>query len=432
MKLNFWCNGFAWALAWSCLTIELASPIQLLEAADRSDGGTEYDFELSKGLLLFGNHRYVEAESHLQQAYNAKPGDPTAGYYHGLTLLRLQRYVAAEDRFRDVLRRHPENARARMGLGMALYHREQYADALTALTAAEQSLKSDPLLFYYAGLAASALQAYDQAADKFLQAGKLDAEFAGDPHYQQAVALHSQGRWQEATTEFKAAIDKDSVESGTPALTASPVASQKRWSLNFAVGMQYDSNVVLLPGGTSPPGGSTGISHKDDFVALFMGSGEYRLIQTETWTVGAGYGFFQNVHARLSDFNVQDHTPTVYVQRRVGAAQVRLQYLLDYVTVGGDAYLLSNAIQPSVTFPETEQTFTQAFVRYQYKDFKTFRDDLLGVPVNQTRDGVNWMFGAMQFYRFSNDRWVGSCRVHVRYRPHRRTGFAAGDTRSSD
>jgi hypothetical protein len=88
----------------------------------------------------------------------------------------------------------------------------------------------------------------------------------------------------------------------------------------------------------------------------------------------------------------------------LGAAQLRLQYTLDYVTVGGDAYLLSNAIQPTLTIPESERTYTQAFFRYQRKDFKTFRDDQIGVPVNQTRDANNYMLGAMQYWRLPDDR----------------------------
>ena len=158
---------------------------------------------------------------------------------------------------------------------------------------------------------------------------------------------------------------------------------------------------MLLPGGSPLP---NGISHKDDFVTALAGSYEYRFFQTDTWTIGAGGGLFTNFHARLSDFNVFDLAPTLYVERRLGSAQLRLQYTLDYVTVGGDAYLLSNAIQPTLTIPESERTYTQAFFRYQNKDFKSFRDDQLGVPVNQTRDANNYMLGAMQYWRFPDDR----------------------------
>ncbi|HZH48665.1 MAG TPA: tetratricopeptide repeat protein, partial [Nitrospira sp.] len=169
-----------------------------LDAAE-GDEYREYDFDLSKGILLYNQERYGEAERHLRNALNVKPGDPTAGYYLGLSSLRLQRYVAAEERFREVLRRHPDDARTRMGLGMALYHQDRYQEASAELTLAERTLKDEPLLYYYAGLAAAAQQSYDQASDKFLRAGKLDPELAKDPHYQRGVELQSKGQTQQAT-----------------------------------------------------------------------------------------------------------------------------------------------------------------------------------------------------------------------------------------
>jgi len=374
-----------------------------LDAAE-GDEYREYDFDLSKGILLYNQERYGEAERHLRNALNAKPGDPTAGYYLGLSSLRLQRYVAAEERFREVLRRHPDDARTRMGLGMALYHQDRYQEASAELTLAERTLKDEPLLYYYAGLAAAAQQSYDQASDKFLRAGKLDPELAKDPHYQRGVELQSKGQTQQATAEFRSAV-----EGGPPApaqpirptLAPSLTQPSKRWNANFAGSTQYDSNVVLLPGGGTLPGG---ISHKDDFVFVLTGNGEYRFVQNDTWSAGVGLGLYTNFHARLSDFNVVDVGPTVFVQRRLGLTQLRLQYTFDNVTVGGDSYLQSNAFQPTLTIPESDRTFTQVFARYQYKDFKTFRDDQLGAPVNQTRDGINWMLGAMQYWRFADER----------------------------
>ncbi len=387
-----------------CLLAAVSGGVVSARAADQ--GPHEYDFALSKGLWLFQQGRYSEAEPLLQQAFTAQPDDPVSGYYLGLSLIRLRRYPAAEERFREVLKRHPDDGRAHLGLGMALYHQERFREASAELAIAEQTVTQDPLLHYYAGLSAAARQAEAQAAEQFLRAGELDPEWAADPRYRRAAALHADGRMQEAVAQWQSAVEGggETAPSVRPVSAAMPSLPSKRWSAAFGVSTQYDSNVVLLPGGTSPPGGSTGISRKDDFVTVLTGSGEYRMVQTDTWTVGAGYGFYQNLHARLSDFNVQDHTPTLYVQRRFGLAQLRLQYLLDYVTVGGDAYLLSNALQSTLTLPESARTFTQAFVRYQYKDFKTFRDDQLGVPVNQTRDGVNWMVGVMQYWQFAEGR----------------------------
>lgn len=393
---------FAWSMS-CCLAVLLLGGLGSPKAVDAVEEHREYDFDLAKGLYLYNQGRYTEAERYLRDALNAKPGDQKSGYYLGLTSLRLQRYREAEERFREVLRRHPDDARARMGLGMALYHQNRSREASTELSTAERTLKDDPLLYYYAGLAAADQQAYEQASDKFLRAGKLDPELASDPRYQRGVTLHSQRQFEEASAEFRSAIEAGPAapQPARPAAAPAPQAPLKRWSANYGLSLQYDSNVVLLPGGSTLP---NGISHKDDFVTALSGYAEYRFLQTDLWTVGAGGGLFTNVHARLNDWNVFDLAPTLYVQRRLGAAQLRLQYTLDYVTVGGDAYLLSNAIQPTLTIPESERTYTQAFFRYQRKDFKTFRDDEFGVPVNQTRDANNYMLGAMQYWRLPDDR----------------------------
>ena len=55
----------------------------LLGAADAAEDQREYDFDLSKGIYFYNQGRYGEAERHLRDAHNAKPTDPTAGYYLG-------------------------------------------------------------------------------------------------------------------------------------------------------------------------------------------------------------------------------------------------------------------------------------------------------------------------------------------------------------
>lgn len=369
-------------------------------AAESLEPNEDYDFHLSKGLYLYSRHEDKEAQRALAQALSAKPGDPVAGYYLGRSLLRSRQYRAAEDRFREVLQRHPDNGQARLGLGMALYHQGRHADALDHLSAAESRVQEEPLVYYYQGLAAAALHSFKEAGEKFQRAGALDPEYAQDIHYKRGASFYGQGKLEQAADEFRAAMHADAARQVQAALPQDARSPARRWDLNAALSLQYDSNVVLLPSGLSTPGNN--ISRKDDFVTVLNGGGEYRFIQDDRWTVGAGYGFYQNLHARLSDFNVQDHTPTLYVQRRLGSAQLRVQYLLDYVTVGGDSFLLSNALLSTVTVPESERTYTQAFVRYQHKDFKEFQLDRSGV--NPTRDANNWMVGAMQYLLFRENR----------------------------
>jgi len=61
---------------------------------------------------------------------------------------------------------------------------------------------------------------------------------------------------------------------------------------------------------------------------------EYRPIQTETWVGGVGYGFYQSLHRTLHGFDVENHTPSVFLQRQIGMFQARVQYSYDHIQIG--------------------------------------------------------------------------------------------------
>lgn len=386
-----------------------------------------YDLNLSKGLMRYNQGQYPEAEEFFGRALKANPTSPDAGYYLGQTQIRLRKYQAAEERFRRLLEANPSEHRARLGLGIAQYHLDRYADALDSLAGAEKTLPNEPLVYYYQGLTHNKQGAYEQAPQRFLRALALSPELGPEVHYQSGVAYYKQGVLDEAKSEFQAVIESEpESELGRSAKEliqkmseTSPTTSRKRWDISFNVGAQYDSNVVLLPLGVQPPGGTTGISRKDDFVTALFARGEYRLIQTDTWTVGAAYNFFQNFHRTLSSFDVQDHSPTFYVQRQIGAASLRLQYVFDYVSVGRDPYLVSHAIQPILTVSEGGDMYTVVQARYQNKDFQTDR-----FAINSTRDGKNWLVGAMQYILFAHN--TGHVRVGYTFDADRTGGGSPG------
>lgn len=381
-----------------------------------------YELNLSKGLIQFDQGRYQEAERLFTQALAANSDDPDAGYYLGQALIRLKNFQAAEERFRQILNSHPTEGRALLGLGMAQYHQGRYQEVLTSLAAAEKILPDESLIYYYQGLAHNGAGTFENAPQRLFRALALSPELAPEVHYQSGVAYYRQGVLDEAKSEFEAVIEAEpqselarSAREFLQQITEAKPKRPKRWDLSLGVSAQYDSNVVLLPLGVQPPGGATGISKKDDFVTALFAHGEYRLIQTDTWTVGAGYGFYQNFHRSLSSFDVQDHTPVFYVQRQIGPAQVRLQYVFDYVSVGRDPYLLSHAIQPIVTISEGGSAFTQFQFRYQNKDFQDDR-----FRFNSTRDGKNWLAGVTQYFLFAKN--MGNVRLGYTYDTDRTGG----------
>ena len=363
-----------------------------------------YDFSISKGLVEFGKGRYDQAHALFERALKAKPGDLNASDYLGQTLLRLKKYETAETIFQQLVDANPQSGRALLGLGIAQSNLGKYNDALTSLSAAEKASPHDPLVYYYQGLVYHQLRAFDQSPALFSRAMALSPDLTPSARYYTGVAHYALGRLDEAQKEFEAAIAAGEPESELARSAreflehrgATP-KGPRRWDLSFSASEQYDTNVVLLPGGTQPPGGTSGISQQHDFRTAFYLRGEFRPIQTNEWTVGTTYGFYQSFHRTLSAFDVEDHSPSLFVQHQFGVMQARFQYVFDYVKVGRSPYLISHAIQPIFTIAEGSNKFTQFQFRYQNKDFQDGR-----FLFNSVRDGKNWLAGVTQYVYFAN------------------------------
>jgi tetratricopeptide (TPR) repeat protein len=364
-----------------------------------------YDLNISKGLIRFSKGQYSDAERLFRAALAASPDDSRAGFYLGQTLIRLKRPEAAQEIFERLLRKNPDDGRAWLGQGMSQYTRRLYNEALASLENAEKYLPSDPLVFYYQGLTYHQKGAFDLSPGRFLRARTLSPDLAAPSHYYSGIAYYQRGLLDEAKEEFAAAIkagepESELVKSSQLFLEQAGGAVEtgpKRWDLNFTAMYQYDNNVVLTPLGTSPSPGS-GISQKHDWRTALFGRAEYRPIQTETWLGGVNYTIYQSFHRTLSGFDVQDHTPAVYLQRQLGSFQARLQYSYDYSLVGRSPFLIANSIQPSFTLSEGYHAFTQAQFRYQNKDFRDGR-----FLQNSFRDGKNWLAGITQYFLFADN-----------------------------
>lgn len=363
-----------------------------------------YELHMSKGIVEFGREHYDVAARLFERARAAKPDDHEVQNYLGQTYLRLKRYPEAESLFQQIVNRDEKTASAWLGLGVARIQRGQYQEALEALGHAEQLEPNNPLVYFYQGLVAHELKSFIQAPELFARAMALSPDLTPSARYYTGMSYYQRGLIERAQKEFDATIAQGEPESEL-ARSARAILQQqtavpkgpKHWDLSLSMSGQYDSNVVLLPIGTQPPSGASGISQKDDFRTAHYVRGEYRPIQTDIWTAGMTYGYYQSFHQRLTGFDVQDHSPSVYVQRQIGPVQARLQYVFDYVRVGQAPYLYTHAIQPIFTIAEGNSLFTQLQFRYLNKDFQD--DRFAG---NSFRDGKNWLGGVTQYAYFLN------------------------------
>ncbi len=374
-----------------------------------------YDLSYSKGLLEFGQGHYEKAERLFERALQAKPGDHKASDFLGQTWLRLDKYEQAEKMFHRLAAAYPTNGKVFLSLGIAQYNLNQFVPALDSLSQAEQLIRDDPLVFYFQGLASYKLHHFDQSIDFFSRAMTLSPDLTASARYYTGVAYYRLGELEKAQKEFESAIlagelDEELARSAKEYLGQGGVdiPVRNRWDVNVSLSGQYDSNVVLLPLGIQPPGGQSGISDKDDFRSVFQVRGEFRPIQTDDWTMGLNYGFYQSFHRTLSAFDLQNHSPAIYLQHQWGPAELRFHYGFDYVEVGRSPFLAAHALLPTVTFSLSETAFTQFLFRYQNKDFRDGR-----FLRNSTRDGKNWLAGISQYLFFANGK--GNLRLGYSY-----------------
>jgi tetratricopeptide (TPR) repeat protein len=172
-----------------------------------------YDLNVAKGLVRYNNGQYSEAERLFRAALEANPGDSRASFYLGQTLIRLKRPEAAQDMFQHLLRKNPDDGCAWLGLGMSQYNQGRYTEALTSLDTAEQYLPSDPLVFYYQGLAYHQKGAFDLSPGRFLRARTLSRDLAAPAHYYSGIAYYQRGLIDQAREEFSEVLKTDEPDS---------------------------------------------------------------------------------------------------------------------------------------------------------------------------------------------------------------------------
>ena len=124
----------------------------------------------------------------------------------------------------------------------------------------------------------------------------------------------------------------------------------KPWTVNIALGTQYDSNVLLSEAGGPLP---QGISRKADWSAVAYLKGEYNFYRTERTEASASYSFYQSLHAKLSDFNVTynlfDIRATYALSRMFSMRGIGD---FEYSFIGGNDYDAAYSLSPAIIISE--------------------------------------------------------------------------------
>lgn len=260
----------------------------------------------------------------------------------GVAGIESGEYAAAADEFRQALAQHPDDPQATLYLGIAL-NRSKDAAAEETL---KRALRHDP----------ASARTNLELGTLYLQRGIY--EEARD-FFRETLNLGAEGEIADAARRGLELIESPK--------------SDKRWGVRLMGGGQFDDNVVLNPDGSPLP---TGIARKSDWRGIISLGVNFIPVKTERFELSAGYGAYQSLHTRLTQFDLTQNQLDLAARLRLGGALTAgLAYGLEYLQVGGHDFAVNHSISPSLTYSPRDGLATQLSYRYRdtaYKDQPMF------------------------------------------------------------
>lgn len=158
--------------------------------------------DLGRGVQLYEEKNYQQAEKVLREAVNEEPENARAQYYLGMALLGLKRPADAAASLKTAADLAPDSDQYRMGLVKAYVDQKDYDQAETALNQVREINAENAELPYYSGLINLQKKSYEQAA------GDLEAAIERDPdnayaHYYAGLAYNGLKRPDKVTSHFQ-------------------------------------------------------------------------------------------------------------------------------------------------------------------------------------------------------------------------------------
>jgi tetratricopeptide (TPR) repeat protein len=166
-------NGYDLAMAWFLIG-KLDPARHLVETLLQQKNTSELHSLL--GQIEEKDGKFLVAVNELQTAAHMDPSEDNL-FHWGSELLLHRTYEPAIDVFQRAVQLYPNSPRLNIGLGMALYSRGLYDDAVKALLAAADLDPSDPRCYYFLS------KAYDSSpnhADEVIQRFRRFSELQPD------------------------------------------------------------------------------------------------------------------------------------------------------------------------------------------------------------------------------------------------------------
>lgn len=373
-----------------CIGWGLAAPLGALAVPSADEG------LVAQARQEIGRENYDEALNLLTRAWTEGVRIPESAFLLGRTYRSLMKYRDARWYLQEAVRLKPGFREAQLLLADTLVGLDQSKPAIPILKELEAAGFEPGHTAFILGQAHFQEKNYSQAAQYFRRA-QADPTLAQDAKVQEALALAAQDRIRDAKRTMTEAIglNPESPAAGFAQGYASVLDRRlkdyQRFRFNVAGGFDYDSNVTLQPGTDT---GFVRPSGKNDVFWSLSAAAEYNIMRPGPFALWAYYGYYQNFHHKVTDYDLWSNTAGVVPSYTWSRSRFWVPMIFNFSEVGYQPYNTSYGMAPTYLYLLTPKIGVEGGVQLAYRNywFPTFLDE------DQRSGGV--LGGTMAGYYF--------------------------------
>lgn len=284
----------------------------------------------------------------------------------------------------DLARLYPENAFVAYDHALALFYNRKYKEAIPAFEKAASGHKNfEPQCRYYIGACRIALGEVDE--------GKKDLKKVTETAAGSADAKKAQ----ELLARVEQALAEVSGMEKLASVTAAPrrPTKEKPWAFSLSLGIEYDSNVGLIPSQQEKP---EDVSNTGDWRAVYSLGGVYEFLNTGKDFAGVRASLYGTTQLHDTLFNVENGLLSLYYKHNFGDTfQFRISPFISKTWLKDSPQSWFWGVTPGFSWQPVRWTWTDLDFTYTKAAFLTTPD----YP-QEDRSGDNYFFTLKQNFTF--------------------------------
>jgi len=359
-------------------------------------GTGEGEIYLARGIVQYMQENYRTAEEEFLKGINVDPENIQILLMLGKTYGELKDYVSAIKFIEQAYEIDKMRTDVKKELARLYYSTGEYGKSKMLLDELLILNPDDFIPNYYMGLIFYEEKNFAASNDFFNRASS-----AGDnpeAYYYLGETYEKLGEKDRARESYTKVIESaKGTEIGVLATERQKALDKKNLNAGASAGLEYDSNVILLPEGMALP---DEYSNASGSRFVLKGVAGLKPINRTGAEFSLDYNLYQNLYfsSGLSDFNTQNHNISAGFSKRDLKYKV-LPYILNVTTSYSytflkpefESYLGMLSVSPSITTLESKNLATVLNYQFNFMDFK-----LSPLIKEDDRDGIHNLINLKQ------------------------------------